>query len=161
MNIYPYTFIVLVLHLGLWLVCVCVCVCVFGLRKGFNVFCMQMFSLSSIISWEEVFLLHWIFWPHWKSQLAILVASLVWKKSWFSIFPLACELWKLKVLVLSVTMQLHELYPARLFYLWNSPGKNTRVDTHSLLQVIFLTQGKDLYLILQAYSFPSEPPGKS
>ena len=31
--------------------------------------------------------------------------------------------------------------PARLFCPWNSPGKNTRVGSHSLLQGIFLTQG--------------------
>ena len=28
-----------------------------------------------------------------------------------------------------------------LEFLWNSPGKNTGVDSHSLLQGIFLTQG--------------------
>ena len=29
---------------------------------------------------------------------------------------------------------------------WNSPGKNTGVGCHSLLQVIFLTQGLNPYL---------------
>ena len=33
----------------------------------------------------------------------------------------------------------HGLYPARLFCPWNSPGKNTGVGSHSLLQGIFLT----------------------
>ena len=42
---------------------------------------------------------------------------------------------------------------------WNSPGKNTKVDSHFLLQGIFPTQGSnprspDLY----TDSFPSEPP---
>ena len=42
---------------------------------------------------------------------------------------------------------------------WNSPGKNTRVSSHSLLQGIFLTQGSNLGLLaLQADSLPSEPP---
>ena len=44
---------------------------------------------------------------------------------------------------------------------WNSPGKNTRVGCHSLLQGIFLTQGSNSGLIaLQADSLSSEPPGK-
>ena len=34
-----------------------------------------------------------------------------------------------------------ELQPASLFCLWDSPGKNTGVDCHFLLQGIFLTQG--------------------
>ena len=33
------------------------------------------------------------------------------------------------------------LYPAKLLYPWDSPGKNTGVGCHSLLQGIFLTQG--------------------
>ena len=35
----------------------------------------------------------------------------------------------------------HGQYPARLFCSWNSPGKNTRVGSHSFLQRIFPTQG--------------------
>ena len=38
---------------------------------------------------------------------------------------------------------------------WNSPGKNTGVDCHSLFQGIFPTQG----LSLQADCLPSELPG--
>ena len=34
----------------------------------------------------------------------------------------------------------HGLYPARLLCPWNSPGKNTRVGCHFLLQGIFPTQ---------------------
>ena len=40
-------------------------------------------------------------------------------------------------------MQPHGLKPTRLLYLWNSPGKNTGVRCHSLLQGIFLTQGSN------------------
>ena len=32
-------------------------------------------------------------------------------------------------------------WPTRLFHPWNSPGKNTGVGCHSLLQGIFRTQG--------------------
>ena len=33
--------------------------------------------------------------------------------------------------------------PARLLFPWSSPGKNTGMDCHSLLQGIFLTQGSN------------------
>ena len=49
----------------------------------------------------------------------------------------------------------------RLLYLWNSPGKNTGVGCHSLLQGIFPTQGWKLGLLHCKQIFlPSEPPGK-
>ena len=41
----------------------------------------------------------------------------------------------------------HELQPTRLFCPWNSPGKNTGVGCHSLLQGVFLTQGSNLGLL--------------
>ena len=51
------------------------------------------------------------------------------------------------------------LWPTRLLFPWNSPGKNTGVGCHSLLQGIFLTQGSNLCLLhWQADSLPSEPP---
>ena len=37
----------------------------------------------------------------------------------------------------------HGLQPARLIHPWNSPGKNTVVNCHSLLQGIFMTQGSN------------------
>ena len=43
----------------------------------------------------------------------------------------------------------------------DSPGKNTGVGGHSLLQGILPTQGSNLHLLaLQVGSLPSEPPGK-
>ena len=42
---------------------------------------------------------------------------------------------------------------------WNSPGKNTGMGCHSLLQEIFLTQGLNLSL-LNCREIISEPPGK-
>ena len=38
----------------------------------------------------------------------------------------------------------HGLEPTRLHCPWNSPGKNTRVGCHTLLQGLFLTQGLNL-----------------
>ena len=41
---------------------------------------------------------------------------------------------------MSNSLQHHGLQPARLLSQWDFPGKNTGVDCHFLLQVIFLTQ---------------------
>ena len=54
--------------------------------------------------------------------------------------------------------------PTTLFCLWNFPSKNTGMGCHFLLWEIFTTQGSQLHLLhllhWQAYSLPSEPPGK-
>ena len=50
----------------------------------------------------------------------------------------------------------------RLLCPWDSPGKNTRVGYHALLQGIFLGQGLNLHLLCllwQAGSLLLEPPG--
>ena len=53
------------------------------------------------------------------------------------------------------------LQPIRLFCLWNSPGKNTGVDCHALLQGICPTQRSNLGLLaLQSDSLGFEQPGK-
>ena len=58
----------------------------------------------------------------------------------------------------------YELQPTRLFSPWDSPGKNTGVDWHVLLQGIFPTQGLNTCLLCllhwQAGSLPLAPPGK-
>ena len=50
---------------------------------------------------------------------------------------------KMKVLVTPScpTVRPHRLQPTRLLCPWNSPGKNTGVGSHSLLQGIFPIQG--------------------
>ena len=57
------------------------------------------------------------------------------------------------------------LQPARLLCPWDSPGKNTGVRRHALLQRIFQTQGSNPYLLRllhwQVASLPLVPPGKS
>ena len=64
---------------------------------------------------------------------------------------------------MSDSMRLYGLYPARLLCLWDSPGKNTGVGSHALLQGIFPTQGSNLRLLhllhWQAGSLPLVPPG--
>ena len=49
--------------------------------------------------------------------------------------------------VMSRSMWPRGLKPARLFCPWNSPGKNTGVDCHALLQGIFLIQVSKLYFL--------------
>ena len=48
--------------------------------------------------------------------------------------------------IVSNSLQLHGLQPIMLLCPWNSPGKNARVDSHSLLQGIFPTQVLNLGL---------------
>ena len=51
---------------------------------------------------------------------------------------------------------------AMLLCLWNSPGKNTGVGCHFLLQGVFLTLGLSPHLLQwQADSLPLRPPGKT
>ena len=49
--------------------------------------------------------------------------------------------------VVSDSLHPHGMQPARLLCPWNSPGKNTRVGYHSLVQEIFPTQGSNLHLL--------------
>ena len=49
--------------------------------------------------------------------------------------------------VVSDSLRPHGLWPTRLLCPWDSPGKNTGVDCHSLLQRIFLTQGSNPSLL--------------
>jgi len=49
--------------------------------------------------------------------------------------------------VVSNSLQPHGLQPTRLLCPWDSPGKNTGVGCHFLLQRIFLSQGSNPYLL--------------
>ena len=53
-----------------------------------------------------------------------------------------------------------QFFILRLLYACNSPGKNTGVGGHSLLQANFLAQGSNPGPLMQANFLPSEPPGK-
>ena len=65
---------------------------------------------------------------------------------------------------MSDSLQLYGLQPTRLLCPWDSPGKNTGVGCHALLQGIFLTQGSNPCLLsllhCQVGSLPLAPPGK-
>ena len=45
--------------------------------------------------------------------------------------------------VVSNSLQPHGLSPTRFLCPWGSPGKNTKMSCHALLQRIFLTQGSN------------------
>jgi len=66
--------------------------------------------------------------------------------------------------VVSDSVRPHKRQPTRLPRPWDSPGKNTGVGCHALLQGIFLTQGLNLCLLgllhWQVGSLPLAPPGK-
>ena len=49
--------------------------------------------------------------------------------------------------VMTDSLRPHGVHPSRLLCPWNSPGKNTGVGCHSLLQGISLTQGWNLGLL--------------
>ena len=48
---------------------------------------------------------------------------------------------------MSDSVRPHGLWPARVLCPWDSPGKNTRVGCHALLQGIFPTQGSNQRLL--------------
>ena len=66
------------------------------------------------------------------------------KKTWLSVLCLKNETESVSCSVVSDSLRPYRLEPARLLCLWDSPGKNTGVSCHSLLQGIFLTQGSNL-----------------
>ena len=56
------------------------------------------------------------------------------------------------------SLQPHGLYPTSLICPWNSPGKNTEVGRHSLLQGI--SQGFNLVSCIPGRFFTTKSPGK-
>ena len=63
--------------------------------------------------------------------------------------------------VVSNSLRPHGLLPTRLRCPWDSPGKNTGVGCHFLLQGIFLTQGSNPHLLcLLHWQVDYLPPGK-
>ena len=55
-----------------------------------------------------------------------------------------------KTLQSCLTLQPYRLQPAGLLCPWDSPGKNTGVNCHALLQGIFLTQALNPSLVSPA-----------
>ena len=72
-----------------------------------------------------------------KSQKTGLTLELMCKE--YSLFIYGSE--SVSCSIMSNSLQPHGLYPARLLYPWDFPGKNTGVGYYFLLQGIFPTQG--------------------
>ena len=86
---------------------------------------------------------------HWISKLATF--RITWKnlKFQYSDCMSVCLVTKS-----CPTLKPHGLYPARLLRPQDSPGENTGVGCHSLLERIFPTQGSNPHLHWQACSLP-------
>ena len=65
----------------------------------------------------------------------------------FRVLQVVCVLCVLSCSVVSDSLQPCGLEPARLLCPWDSPGKNTGVGCHALLQGIFPTQGWNPHLL--------------
>ena len=93
-------------------------------------------------------------------QLPLNANFLIYKKEHTFIALLCCA----QLLQLRMTLQTQGPQLTRLLCPWDSPGKNTGVNCHDLLQGIFPTQGLNLpfYCLLhfQVGSLPLAPPGK-
>ena len=82
-------------------------------------------------------------------SLSLALIFLFWCTDWFSI-SFGSSTWAHKSFtllfncsVLSDPLRPHGLWPARLHCPWYFLGKNTEMDSHSILQRIFLTQGSN------------------
>ena len=76
---------------------------------------------------------------------------------WAAVYGVAQSRTRLKRLSSSSS----RLQPTRILCPWNSPGKNTRVDSHTLYAGELPDPGSELKSpALQAHSLPSESPGK-
>ena len=63
------------------------------------------------------------------------------------ILKMQCESESVSCSKVSDSLRPHGLYPTRLLCPWDSPGKNTGVGCHALLQRIFPTQRSNLGLL--------------
>ena len=95
--------------------------------------------LDWIVTWDE----KWILYDNQRRP-----AQWLDKEETLKYFPKPSE---------SCSVVSNSLRPHVLHSPWNSPGQNTGVGSHSLLQGIFPTQGSSC---IAANSLPAEPPGK-
>ena len=93
-----------------------------------------------------------------QQELPFLQFSRTWSSFSLDVSPLLCA----QLLQWGLTL-CDLMKSCRLLCLWDSPGKNTGVGCHSLLQKIFPTQGLNPGLLhhRQIIYFTAEPPGKS
>ena len=118
---------------------------------------------ARILEWVAMSFSRGSSWPRARTHISCVSCIILFTTSTTREAP---SLWypphlKVKVLV----AHLHGLWPSSLLYLLDTPGKNTGVGCHALLQGIFLTQGSNSCLLCllhqQGCSSPLAPPGKS
>ena len=113
----------------------------------------NLFSLPGLISWlRPPFTLQ----RRWgETQLNVRIHNCIHSTAVLCYTVTSICVW------LFVTLQ---MWPTGLLHPWDSPGKNTGVGCHALLQDIFLTQGSNLSLLhflhWQVDSLPLAPPRK-
>ena len=97
----------------------------------------------------------------WTSSFGILFCFYWWGRKWECVCVCVCVCVRARMCTLSSvapnSLLPHGLQPTstRLLCSWNSPGKNTGVDCHFLLQGIFPTQVTNLRLLFrQVKSLP-------
>ena len=89
--------------------------------------------LESVLNrWADV-PFHFIF--------SVLICVLQSTEIWFKSLRGGVKVWKWNRPAVFDSLWPHGLYPTRFLCPWDSPGKNTGVGCHSLLQRIFPTQG--------------------
>ena len=73
--------------------------------------------------------------------LHLLYSFIYWWTFRFLPYLLCVSVLSLVLLFVTSSLRPHRLYPSRLLFPWNSPGKYIGVGCHALLQGIFRTQG--------------------
>ena len=114
-------------------------------------------SPSGIIAWSQVSLVRVESMA--SSDLKWVVYKDYHQGGWQSLDKRVC----VSCSIVSDSLQPHGLHPARLPCPWDSPGKNTGVGCHALLQGIFPSQGSNsfsCFLHWQVGSLPVAPSGK-
>ena len=74
-------------------------------------------------------------------------SSILWCSAFFMVQLSHCRSVSISRSVVSDSLLSHGLWPTMLLCPWNSPGKNTGVGCHFLLQGIFPTQGLNLIFL--------------
>jgi len=115
-----------------------------------------MFSCSVMSDslWPHVLQHTRLPWPSLSPGVRSNSCSLNWKcHPTMSSSAARCESESVSCLVVSDCLWPHGLQSARLFCPWNSPGKNTGVGYHFLLQGILPTQGSNPSLVIAGIFF--------
>ena len=90
----------------------------------------------------------WGHYAKWNKPVTKMIIPLLYTPTYvYCIIPLMKRSESVSDLVVSNSLWPHGLWPTRLLCPWDSPGKNTGVCSHSLLQGIFLTQGSNSGLL--------------